>query len=67
MANLDDWQDMQPSSGPGAQFFEFCDALEVKNGVSAGHRGWGLHHALKAWGAYWKSTYYALCEQADSL
>ena len=57
--NLWDWQSLSPTSGPGSQFFDFCDALEVKDGVSAGSDGWGLDHALSAWGAYWKSSYYA--------
>ncbi|OCH84125.1 peptidase S28 [Obba rivulosa] len=58
--NLWDWQSLQPDSGAGAQFFDFCDALEVKDGVSAPASGWGLDHALSAWGAYWTNTYYAL-------
>ena len=57
-----DWQSLQPTSGPGAVFFDFCDALEVKDGVSADANGWGLEHALPAWGAFWNSTYYALSE-----
>ena len=57
--NLWDWQSLSPTSGPGSQFFDFCDALEVKNGLSAGSDGWGLDNALSAWGAYWKSFYYA--------
>jgi len=65
--NLWDWQSLSPTSGPGAQFFDFCDALEVKNGVSAGANGWGLDHALTAWGAYWNSTYYAeICGKTDA-
>lgn len=55
--NLWDWQSLQPTSGSGAQFFDFCDALEVKNGVSASAKGWGLDHALTAWGSYFKNTY----------
>jgi hypothetical protein len=49
------WQELSPHSG-GAIFFDFCDALEVKNGISAGPNGWGLDHALDAWGNY--ETYY---------
>ena len=60
--NLWDWQSLQPDVGPDAQFFQFCDALEVKDGVSAGSDGWGLEHALNAWGTYWANTYYALSE-----
>jgi hypothetical protein len=48
---------MQVYSGPGAQFFNFCDALEVKNGISAPASGWGVDHALTAWGTYWRNTY----------
>ncbi|TFK43800.1 serine carboxypeptidase S28-domain-containing protein [Crucibulum laeve] len=55
--NLWDWQSLQITSGPGSQFFNFCDALEVKNGVSASATGWGLDHALAAWGSYWTTSY----------
>ena len=60
--NLWDWQSLQPDSGPGQQFFNFCDALEVKNGAVAPAGGWGLDHALTAWGNYWTSTYYSIRE-----
>ncbi|KAI0645171.1 peptidase S28 [Trametes meyenii] len=63
--NLWDWQSLSPSSG-GGLFFDFCDALEVKDGVSAGPHGWGLEHALQAWGSYWTNTYYqTLCGDQD--
>ncbi|KAF8743831.1 hypothetical protein AX14_000237 [Amanita brunnescens Koide BX004] len=55
--NLWDWQSLQPSSGPGAAFFKFCDALEVKNGESAPASGWGAQHAVSAWGNYFKGNY----------
>ncbi|KAG5733082.1 putative serine protease K12H4.7 [Termitomyces sp. T112] len=55
--NLFDWQSLQVYSGPGTQFYEFCDALEVKNGQVAPESGWGLDHALDAWGTYWRETY----------
>ncbi|KAG7447549.1 uncharacterized protein BT62DRAFT_891405 [Guyanagaster necrorhizus] len=58
--NLWDWQSLQPTSGAGAQFFEFCDALEVKDGENAPEAGWGLDHALPAWGTYFKDDYYSL-------
>ena len=61
-SNLWDWQDLQPYLGPGQQFFEFCDALEVRDGVSAGPQGWGLDYALTAWGTYWNTTYLNICE-----
>jgi len=57
--NLFDWQSLQPDVGPGAMFFEFCDALEVKDGVSAGPEGWGLDNAIYSWGNFWNTTYYA--------
>ncbi|OBZ67049.1 putative serine protease K12H4.7 [Grifola frondosa] len=63
--NLWDWQSLQPYSGPSALFFKFCDALEVKNGVSAGPDGWGVEHALQAWGSYWTNTYYELHDDAE--
>lgn len=62
--NLWDWQSLSPTSGGGV-FFEFCDALEVKNGVSAGSEGWGLDHALQAWGSFWNTTYYAVGKLAS--
>ncbi|KAG1728281.1 uncharacterized protein EDB91DRAFT_1086157 [Suillus paluster] len=30
-------------------FFQFCDALEVKNGVNAGPEGWRLENAIFSW------------------
>ena len=45
------WQSLSPASG-GAIFYDFCDALEMQNGTAAGPNGWGLEHALDAWGAY---------------
>ncbi|KIJ35161.1 hypothetical protein M422DRAFT_69992 [Sphaerobolus stellatus SS14] len=57
-----DWQSLQPYVGPNATFFQSCDALEVKNGVNAPASGWGLQHALSAWGSYFKNTYLpAIC------
>ncbi|KAK7062118.1 peptidase S28 [Favolaschia claudopus] len=65
--NLWDWQGLSLTVGPGAQFFNFCDALEVKNGVSAPAAGWGLDHALGAWSSYWTSTYLTLiCGKDDA-
>ncbi|KAG9221311.1 hypothetical protein CCMSSC00406_0009422 [Pleurotus cornucopiae] len=55
--NLWDWQALQITSGPNTAFRRFCDALEVKDGESAPESGWGLEHALKAWGDYWKNGY----------
>ncbi|KAH9947174.1 peptidase S28 [Amylocystis lapponica] len=65
--NLFDWQSLQPYSGPGQRFFQFCDALEVKDGVSATAEGWGLENALNAWGSYWANTYLTkLCGNLDA-
>ncbi|KAF9818113.1 hypothetical protein IEO21_02955 [Rhodonia placenta] len=56
---LGSWQDLQPSSELSDNaFFEFCDALEVKDGENAPPQGWGLEHALQAYGSWWTSTYY---------
>ncbi|KAF9266345.1 hypothetical protein L218DRAFT_922990 [Marasmius fiardii PR-910] len=55
------WQELQPDSGPGARFYKFCDALEVKNGVNAPASGWGLNNALAAWGKRWQSGLPSLC------
>ncbi|KAJ8474948.1 hypothetical protein ONZ51_g6894 [Trametes cubensis] len=47
---------------PGGPMFEFCDAMEVKDGKVSGPNGWGLDHALAAWIDYYNSTYFAgLC------
>ena len=55
--NLWDWQSLSPTSG-GGTFFEFCDALEVDaNGNHAPAAGFGLQHALSAWGSYLTNTY----------
>ena len=56
--NLFSRQSLQPDSGPNQAFYQFCNALEVKNGVNAPASGWGLDYALQAWGSYWTSTYY---------
>lgn len=55
------WQSLSPLSG-GAVFFDFCDALEMKDGVAAGPRGWGLEHALDAWGKYETQYVATLCQ-----
>ncbi|KAG1743020.1 peptidase S28 [Suillus lakei] len=65
--NLFDWQSLQPDVGPGAMFYQFCDALEVKDGVNAGPDGWGLDHAISSWGNYWNTTYYNYtCQDQDA-
>jgi pimeloyl-ACP methyl ester carboxylesterase len=64
--NLWDWQSLQVTSGPNTSFFKFCDALEVKDGVSAPASGWGVDHAFAAWGAYWRNSYLdGLCDGTD--
>ncbi|KAG2357277.1 serine carboxypeptidase S28-domain-containing protein [Suillus spraguei] len=65
--NLFDWQSLQPDVGPGAMFFDFCDALEVKDGVNAGPEGWGLDNAIYSWGNFWNTTYYDyVCGSEDA-
>ncbi|KAF4598845.1 hypothetical protein EYR38_007253 [Pleurotus pulmonarius] len=65
--NLWDWQSLQPTSGPNTTFTRFCDALEVKDGVSAPSSGWGVAHALPAWGAFWRNGYLRqLCGKDDA-
>lgn len=53
------WQYLQPNSGSRA-FYEFCDAIEVKNSIIAPEGGVGLDNALQALGqyypAYWNSS-----------
>ncbi|GJE96313.1 serine carboxypeptidase S28-domain-containing protein [Phanerochaete sordida] len=64
--NLWDWQSLSPDTGSEGQFFQFCDALEVKNGTVAPASGFGLEHALTAWGSYWNSTYLKdVCGKTD--
>ncbi|GLB34087.1 putative MEROPS serine peptidase family S28 [Lyophyllum shimeji] len=65
--NVWDWQSLQPTTGPGSQFYKFCDALEVKDGQNAPATGWGLDHALAAWGSYFKNVYYTrICGDASA-
>ncbi|KAH7925529.1 hypothetical protein BV22DRAFT_1104894 [Leucogyrophana mollusca] len=64
--NLYDWQMLQPGGGQ-QNFYRFCDALEVKDGVSASEKGWGLQNALESWGNFWNTSYYAsLCGTVDA-
>ncbi|EIW74346.1 peptidase S28 [Coniophora puteana RWD-64-598 SS2] len=65
--NLADWQELQPDSGANQTFYRFCDALEVNaGGESAGEQGWGVEHAVQAWGSFWKAEYYnKTCGTAD--
>ncbi|KAG6809627.1 hypothetical protein H0H92_015482 [Tricholoma furcatifolium] len=53
------WQDLQVASeGAGSFFYEFCDSLEVKDGVNAPASGWGMPYAYEAWGDYWSQDLY---------
>lgn len=56
--NIWSWQSLQPNTGANSPFYQFCDALEVRNGEVADEDGWGLDYALQAWGGYWNETYY---------
>lgn len=58
ISNLYDWQSLNITSGPHTQFYNFCDALEVKDGVQAPASGWGGEHAINAWGSYWRDFYF---------
>ncbi|KDQ17879.1 hypothetical protein BOTBODRAFT_63640 [Botryobasidium botryosum FD-172 SS1] len=62
---LGSWQGLSPNSGPNNTFTRFCDALEVKNGVAASADGWGLKHALKAFGDYMKDYLTKACGNND--
>ncbi|KIK60910.1 hypothetical protein GYMLUDRAFT_73702 [Collybiopsis luxurians FD-317 M1] len=67
-SNLRDWEFLQPNQGPGTLFYQFCDALEVKDGVNAPATGWGADHAITAWGSFWNSTYLnILCGGSDTV
>ncbi|KAK7014785.1 hypothetical protein VNI00_019258 [Paramarasmius palmivorus] len=61
------WQDLQPDPEySNSTFFEFCDALEVKDGVQAASSGWGLQHAYDAMGLYFRKVYIKkMCGNAD--
>ncbi|KAL1724091.1 serine carboxypeptidase S28-domain-containing protein [Schizophyllum commune] len=67
--NIWSWQTLQPftaSAGGKLEFYEFCDALEVNGRTVSGPKGWGLEHALRAWGAYFSRTTVAkLCTDID--
>jgi len=56
LSDLWSWQGLQPSLGGNSAFFKFCNALEVKGGVSAPASGWGLEYALPTWGNYFKTV-----------
>ncbi|RXW25473.1 hypothetical protein EST38_g449 [Candolleomyces aberdarensis] len=56
--NLWDWQRLQPNTGSLSIFHRFCDQIEMKSGVPGPEEGWGLDHALVAWGKFWRREYY---------
>lgn len=67
--NLWDWQSLQPTSGNGTVFFEFCDALETDWwGYPAPEEGYGLDWALNAWGNFWtvQGYIFLLCDDVDA-
>ncbi|KAL1741263.1 serine carboxypeptidase S28-domain-containing protein [Schizophyllum fasciatum] len=66
--NLWDWQSLQVTTGPNAQFYRFCDALEVDaSGAIAPEGGFGLEHAFPAWSSYFKNNYLdRLCGDTDA-
>lgn len=61
--NIIDWQSLQPGNQNGYEelFFVFCDSLEVDNStgvpVIANETGFGLEHAIQAWGDFWTEGY----------
>ena len=58
-----EWQSLQPSPDrSGGVFYQFCDALEVKDNQTAPEAGWGLDYALPAWAQYWTESYYPYCK-----
>ncbi|KIY52352.1 peptidase S28 [Fistulina hepatica ATCC 64428] len=65
--NMWDWQSLTVYS-EGGEFYTFCDALEVaENGTIADENGWGLEHALPAWGNFWTESYYEyICGDGDA-
>jgi len=54
------WQSISPAGGR-EEFNDFCNALEVKDGVAAEPSGWGLEHTLDTWGAYETQWVAAFC------
>ncbi|KAI0959110.1 hypothetical protein AcW1_004037 [Taiwanofungus camphoratus] len=65
--NLFYWQELDVDQGNGAIFQDFCDALEVKDGVNASPQGWGLKHALQAYGSWWANTFQpSACGDSDA-
>ncbi|KDQ18128.1 hypothetical protein BOTBODRAFT_104912 [Botryobasidium botryosum FD-172 SS1] len=53
---LTTWQQLSPSWPVPNNFTMFCDALEVKDGAAASESGWGLEHAIHAFGDYMKTV-----------
>ena len=58
-----EWQELQLAPElTDLTFFGFCDALEVQDGANAPEGGWGVNHALPAWGSWWQNEYYPSCK-----
>lgn len=51
------WQELQ-TFPTNLTFYKGCDALEVKNNVSAPPEGWGVEHAISALGSYFTESYF---------
>ncbi|CAK5268823.1 unnamed protein product [Mycena citricolor] len=49
------WQALGPAVGAHQQFFDFCDMLETRHGVTAGPDGFGVEYATRQW-AQWQTA-----------
>ncbi|KAJ6629295.1 hypothetical protein B0H10DRAFT_1986494 [Mycena sp. CBHHK59/15] len=58
------WQLLGPTVGAHQEFFDFCDTLEVKDGVAVGPEGQGLEYALAQWGAWQLQTNLNYCRNS---
>lgn len=55
-APLLEWQSLDVESVGVSNFFQFCDALEVRGSEIAGPDGYGLQNAMQAWAEYFASS-----------
>jgi len=55
-APLLEWQSLDVESVGVSNFFQFCDALEVRGNEIAGPNGFGLQNAMQAWAEYFASS-----------
>ncbi|KDQ14566.1 hypothetical protein BOTBODRAFT_345995 [Botryobasidium botryosum FD-172 SS1] len=67
LAPLQSWQNLSPRSAPNNTIAIFCDTLEIKDGVAASANGWGLKHALKAYGGYVKNNLARECGKNGNI